>query len=320
VTKNDGLRYSVNDVASFARQASMSTSYKPALLKALTHLVRRGVGTDVPLLLIGSEFVSLYWVQAVVFRLRQAATVISEPEVVRHIRSAANLNAVRSVADLKGDMRERLDREMARILKINVLTAFHRSKPPDMAPLFEWQAGAASIRIPPAALDFINANAHALESLANLRWARYLEKCNLLAPLIIEKVKRNGAERGSLSRYLKILRQVDESSCFYCERPLSGTLVTHVDHVIPWSFLLADPLWDLVLACAPCNLAKSDELPNRTFIEKLTLANSRRSIQTLPPGFASAFIPRDELERYYEAALSVEWPNGWTPSTVLGAY
>jgi hypothetical protein len=39
--------------------------------------------------------------------------------------------------------------------------------------------------------------------------------------------------------------------------------------VIPWSFMLSDPLWDLVLSPASCNLAKSDVLPDARYLEKL---------------------------------------------------
>lgn len=118
------------------------------------------------------------------------------------------------------------------------------------------------------AVAFVRDNAAALEAIANLWWARYLEKVNLLAPLVIEKVERGGAQRGSLGKYLAILRAVDGERCFYCERPFSEQRTVHVDHVIPWSFPLSDPVWDLVLACRPCNLSKSDVLPHHDFIDK----------------------------------------------------
>ena len=43
---------------------------------------------------------------------------------------------------------------------------------------------------------------HALKMIANHWWARYLERVNMLAPLIIEKVERYCAKRGSLAKYL----------------------------------------------------------------------------------------------------------------------
>lgn len=232
----------------------------------------------------------LYWVQTVVFHLRQAATLEREPEVVRAIRSAADLHRARALADLTSDARDALERDMARILKINALDAFHRSIPLAAAPLFSWTRGSESVELSSGAVDFIAANASALESLANLWWARYLEKVDMLAPLVIEKVERNGAERAWLVKFLRLLRRLDVPRCFCCERELATFASVHVDHVIPWSFLLSDPLWDLVLACAACNVAKSDRLPAPEFLDRLVLTGSRRAQVTLPAGFASPML------------------------------
>jgi hypothetical protein len=133
---------------------------------------------------------------------------------------------------------------------------------------------------------------------------------------VIEKVERNGAERASLARFLKLLRQLDGPRCFYCDRELGSGVAVHVDHVIPWSFLLADPLWDLVLACAACNVAKSDSLPRPDFLDRLVAIGSRRAQVTLPVGFASPMLERSEIDRYYNAALSVQWPSGWSPPRI----
>lgn len=291
----------------------MSSSYKPALLKALIRIVRSGGTFPISLIRIGHEFVELYWVQTVVFRLRQAATISAEPEVVRRIRSASELSGARRLSDLPAESRLRLDREMARVLKINVLERFHCSAPTQMAPLFTWCATDDFITSDDATHAFLRTNAYVLETIANHWWARYLERVNLLAPLIIEKVERNGAERGSLAKYLKILRTTDRTNCFYCERIIDNGQTPHVDHVIPWSFLLSDPLWDLVLTCASCNLSKSDVLPDRRYIDKLAAIAVDRGKRTLPIGAGSPLITRDELDRYYAAAISVEWPAGWVP-------
>lgn len=302
-----------DQIAALARDASMSSSYKPAQLKALVRIVRGGGQSPISLLHIGHEFVELYWMQTVVFRLRQAATIISEPEVVQRIRSTSDLSRSRRLTDLSANTRRRLDGEMARVLTINVLDRFHRSAPHGMPRLYDWQRGDDFISIDSETLTLIRRSGHTLETIANHWWARYLERVNLLAPLIIEKVERNGAQRGSLAKYLKILRITDRTHCFYCERVIEDGETPHVDHVIPWSFLLIDPLWDLVLSCATCNLDKSDVLPDRRFLDKLAAIAVDRGKRTLPVGLGSPLITRDELDRYYSAALSVEWPSGWVP-------
>ena len=176
-----------------------------------------------------------------------------------------------------------------------------------MARLYGWNPGDDFITSDDETLSFIRRSAHALETIANHWWARYLERVNMLAPLIIEK-------RSSLAKYVKLLRVTDRTQCFYCERPVEDGETPHVDHVIPWSFLLSDPLWDLVLSCASCNLAKSDVLPDTRYLDKLAAVAVARGKRTLPAGVGSPLITRDELDRYYSAALSVEWPFGWAPA------
>ena len=291
----------------------MSSSYKPALLKALVRLVRRGAGFEIPLTAIGHEFVALYWMQSIAFRLRQAASLAKEPEAVQRIRATADANRVRHLADLSQNARNRLDLQIAKILTINVLNAFHVGKPESMDDLYSWQSGHAAIALSEKSHRFLRDQSIAVESIANYWWARYLERVNVLAPLIIDKVERDGAKRGSLARYLRILADSDGNRCFYCERDLGAVRAVHVDHVIPWSFLLSDPAWDLVLACVPCNLEKSDILPARIFIDKLSALHVDRAKLSLASIAGSAFLQKDEVDRYYDAALSVEWPSGWEP-------
>ena len=110
-----------------------------------------------------------------------------------------------------------------------------------------------------------------------------------------------------MQRYLKILRAETESQCFYCDSAFGVERVPTVDHVIPWSFLLEDDLWDLVLACARCNAEKSDWLPADAFIHKLISRN-----RTLFREGVSLAISESEIERLYQAAISVEWPRFWS--------
>jgi hypothetical protein len=306
--------YNLGDVVSLARHASMSTTYKPALLKSLVKIAARSAELTIPLATIGHEFTKLYWNQTVIFHLRQAAVLSKEPEVIKSIRTTSEHYHVRDLRKLPPAASASIDRDMARILKINVLDRFHASKPPQMPPLFTWPAAQPGIILSDGAHTFLRENGAALEVVANYWWASYLEKVNLLAPAIIEKVQLNGARRSSLAKFVTILAQSGEDRCFYCDEPFSGDRPVSVDHVLPWSFLLDDPLWDLVLACAPCNAAKSDRLPEKSFVIKLAAANQRRT-KMLSPRLVSPLIEDAMLHQLFDAAISLEWPGFWSPAT-----
>ncbi len=308
---NFGGRIAVGDVLSLMRHAPKSASYKPALLKALVRACRKHATPEISLETLGAEFTSMYWNQTVVYHLRQAASLSKESVAVKLIREMARIHNVRILSDLPQAARLKLDRQMARLLPVNVLDAFHSTKPQGMSAMYEWHAGSSSISIAPGVRDFINQNAATLELIANYYWAEFLERTNLLAPKILRKVSTNAAKRASLQRYLKILRPESGDSCFYCGDRFDATRPPTVDHVIPWSFLLEDALWDLVLACGRCNSEKSDWLPAPGLLKKL-IERNRTQYDDLR-SHVSFLVGAPEIERLYDAAISVEWPHPWTP-------
>ncbi len=288
------------------RHAPKSASYKPALLKALVRCCQQSSELSVTLDSIGREFTKLYWNQTVVYHLRQAASLTKEASAVKLIRKTSEEYKTRDLSALPVHARQALDARMSRLLAVNVLAAFHTSKPSPMPPLYDWKPGWDHIALTPAARDFLRQHAQELELIANFYWAEFLENCNRLAPRIVQKVSRDGRRRRGLGKYLKILMGDGSGCCFYCGTAFGGSAKPTVDHVIPWSFLLEEDLWDLVLACGKCNSAKSDSLPPRQFIEKLM----HRNKQLFNAGISLA-INESEITRLYEAAISVEWPQFW---------
>jgi hypothetical protein len=304
LTEAENLR--IGDIAALMRHAKKSATYKPALLKALVRCCQQSQDFHISLDAIGREFTKLYWNQTVVYHLRQAASLSKESTAVKLIRRTSEAYATRDLARLPAAGRAKIDRQMSQLLTVNVLSAFHSSRPPSMPLLYNWTPGESEVVITPQARALLADQAPALELIANFYWAEFLEGCNRLAPRIVQKVSRDGASRRSLQKYLKILQAESDPQCFYCTLPLGDQLAATVDHVIPWSFLLEDDLWDLVLACSKCNGRKLDWLPSELFIQKLILRN-----RTLTREGISLAISESEIERLYQAAISVEWPRFW---------
>jgi 5-methylcytosine-specific restriction endonuclease McrA len=229
-----------------------------------------------------------------------------ESEAVRRIREVAAQYQTHLLSELPESGRESIDSQMSKVLTINVLEAFHVSKPAAMKPLYEWQRGWSYINLSPESHRFLRDHGSALELVANFYWAEFLEGCNRLAPRIVQKVSRDGATRRSLTGYFKILLAETPAECFYCGSAFGEKAQPAVDHVIPWSFLLEDDLWDLVLACVTCNSRKSDWLPEHKYLDRL--------IQRNKEVFRNRGLPvnDDDIKRLYQAAVSVEWPRFWT--------
>jgi len=302
----------VGDVAALMRDARKSATYKPALLKALVRRSREPHVARLSLLDLGEEFAKLYWNQTVIYHLRQAASLSKEAAVVRSIRETAARYKTRSLSNLPKSGQTDIAARLAAILPVNVLGAFHAGKPADMPDLYRWERGWPYVEITRDAHQFLRANALPLELIANYFWADLLEHCNRLAPRIIQKVSRDAASRKSLQKYLNILLAESAATCFYCDVAFDTLHAPTVDHVIPWSFLLEDPLWDLVLACGRCNSQKSDWLPSEDLLQKL-LRRSRSGLRR-PTSSVSFLITDGDVEQLYQAAISVEWPRFWSPA------
>lgn len=69
--------------------------------------------------------------------------------------------------------------------------------------------------------------------------------------------------------------------CFYCGSPVEHLADVHVDHVYPFMLMRSrswrgpelNGVWNLVVACVPCNLAKSARLPTESEVRRLISRN-----------------------------------------------
>lgn len=118
-----------------------------------------------------------------------------------------------------------------------------------------------------------------ISKLLNYKWAQLLEKFNY-APKIVNKV--NGCSeaklrRNSLTEYKKaLLKQFEAGKVldFYTDEELDISDIS-IDHVIPWSFMYSDDIWNLVVTSKSNNSSKSNRIPKEEDIEKLKKRNSK---------------------------------------------
>lgn len=115
-----------------------------------------------------------------------------------------------------------------------------------------------------------------LSQLLNYRWAQLLEKFNHV-PKIASKVKGisdNKIARNSLTKYKNILLQSNNNLAidFYTGKILDDNDIS-LDHVIPWSFMYSDDIWNLVITSKSNNSAKSNSIPSEETIIKLKQRN-----------------------------------------------
>ena len=116
-----------------------------------------------------------------------------------------------------------------------------------------------------------------VSKLLNYKWTQLLETYNF-APKIAKKV--NGLsiaklKRNSLSKYKEeLLKQFKGGKIidFYTNEELDKKDIS-IDHVIPWSFMYSDDIWNLVITSKSNNSSKSNKIPAVEMIEKLEQRN-----------------------------------------------
>ena len=107
--------------------------------------------------------------------------------------------------------------------------------------------------------------------------AQLLEQYNS-APCIAKKVKGlsdNKVRRNNLTKFKNILLDTfhNHPIDFYTGDLLDDNDIT-VDHVIPWSFMYSDDIWNLVLTSKSNNSSKSNNVPTDEDIDRLKKRNS----------------------------------------------
>lgn len=149
-----------------------------------------------------------------------------------------------------------------------------------------------------------------LSKLLNYKWAQLLEKFNF-CPKIANKV--NGISeaklsRNSLSKYKdELLKEFKNGKIidFYSGEELEPNNIS-IDHVIPWSFMYSDDIWNLVVTSKSNNSSKSNSIPSIEVINKLKLRNEKL-VNILDGKFKDDLklsIDNDYLEKfYYECRL-----------------
>lgn len=125
----------------------------------------------------------------------------------------------------------------------------------------------------------IQDHAFVLSQLLNYRWAQLLEKFNT-SPRISMKVKGISEEkirRNNLNKFKQaLLKQFPDGIVrdFYTDEILDLNDIS-IDHVIPWSYMYSDDIWNLVITSKSRNSSKSNKPITQDFINKLKVRNQQ---------------------------------------------
>lgn len=245
---------------------------------------------------IGKKMLKYYWNQIFYFDLKQASNNINnkQPEIVKFTKELINdykniyqttkpewFNRVfpNNNVFLNSKFDRIIEKKIPVTLKSNVSWRFARVRNISDIGVYKLDLQNKNIILKYNEVIQLKDFGRILIQLFNYKWALLLEKYNL-SPKIVNKVRGSGYEnikRSSLEPYKKILLLQyceEQPRDFYTNELLSNSDVS-IDHVIPWSFIYDDDIWNLVITSKLNNSKKNNSFVSEDFIEKLIKRNQK---------------------------------------------
>jgi hypothetical protein len=282
------------DFKRIIREANYTNTYKMAWGKALVELslTLKDSKEDpvvVPLSSIASLMIKYYWNQGIFFNLIQGSN-FSEPPLLCQIvddliarfyeLQGEKIPVIYEKASLIFKDKDPTYFEAAvakagTILKKDVSYRFTKLGTENMKTIYHYEQGDNQLLISKEVLKDLASESQDLFDLINYRWSLILETFNS-SPRINKKVRimdERDIKRSPLERFDMFLDlQNPDHICFICGKSIKDEELSR-DHVIPWSYLYSDDLWNIVYVHKSCNSIKSNVIPSQEAIDQLKKRN-----------------------------------------------
>lgn len=283
----------LDDFKLIIRECDYSNTYKMAWAKAIVEL--SGNYTDnndetinINISDIAEKMFKYYWDQTIYFNLFQSAPN-QPPIILQKVKKLINLYQEYK-KDYKAVVFNKVDTEVKTLFKDEFDTAikdsvknikdnvgpFFLNFKREKYPFYIFEKKCNYITFKTCDLKELYENQQDLFDLINYRWSLMLEDYNS-SPRIGKKVRIMDEQKirraKALTFFDKFLDYENgEHICFICGHHIEDDKLSR-DHVIPWSYMYSDDLWNLVYVHKECNSSKSNATPTDDDIKKLKERN-----------------------------------------------
>lgn len=283
----------VNAVLRSVRNCSTRHTYDTAWVRAVVDQVEKQKLTQdkveiaIDLRSTALKMAGYYWDQTAYFSLRQGPNPLRQPRILREIeellreyyrRGPKGAPVPFREVSFSPRLKEKLDQVVDNALEIVKGEILPRIQ-------LHWQGKENFINyrresdmlyIPRDAASAIAENSLLLVEAVYYRWAQLLEMYNT-SPRLNRKVRiidTADLRDRPISRYEKYLDLENPGrQCFYCGQPVDGDRPA-MDHVLPWSYLCSDDVWNLVYAHPGCRPGEYGRVLPQFFMARLEKRNS----------------------------------------------
>ncbi|WP_290138048.1 HNH endonuclease domain-containing protein [uncultured Dubosiella sp.] len=272
-------------------------TYKLAWGRALIEIIYESKDENhdlvIPFVQIAEKMLKYYWNQTYFFNLKQSPNSNKRPIIVQEtekciefVKDLRHSNIPvwfdRAQQDLMSNSAFYAERisQIAKTLRVDVCWRFKNTKKDGKTvenEIYKLDRSNMHVMFTRKQVKEIKEYAFILSQLLNYKWAQLLEKFNS-APKIALKVKGISdakIRRNNLSKFKHILlTQMEDGNIidFYTGKVLEANDIS-IDHVIPWSFMYSDDIWNLVITSKSVNSSKSNSVPSEEVIRRLEERN-----------------------------------------------
>ncbi len=245
---------------------------------------------------ISRYFIKYYWNQLFFFNLKQAPYINREPVICKNVRILIDEYKKINNTEIpvwydKGEqfLNDNCAKLFEKIIKKNIIAIRENvcfrflNISGCKLNLYEYDKSKGDIIcFSEEAIKYLKNYNIVLSELLNYKWSELLETYNH-QPKIVSKVKgisNSKLKRNNLKQYSKILLSQfhgNEILDFYTGLPLDKSEIS-VDHVIPWTFMYSDDIWNLVVTSKSNNSKKSNSIPDEKYINMLKDRNDKLMI------------------------------------------
>lgn len=277
------------------RNCNVDNTYKMAWAKAITEISleidydNESEYVEITLEQIAKKVLKYYWEQTIYFNLIQGSNPKKPPKIVSLTKELIEVYQEKKsskqpvkylkseVKDIARDEYNKTIKKIVTTLKQDVSYRYLNLGREKIKGIYNYKKGDNELYISEGNLRTLKENYLIIFDTINYRWTQILEGFNH-SPRISKKVRVIDVEeikRKPLSKFIKYIEMENRKRiCFICGGEITDETPS-IDHIIPWSYLYDDNLWNLVFTHRSCNSSKSNIIPSEDMIKRLEARNKR---------------------------------------------
>ena len=298
----------IKDLSYVIQNGDMENTYKTVWIRSIVETCCHDPNTrEIHFDTLSKKIFGYYWNQTIYFDLEQSPNPKKRPGIYQLV--CEEINKFRNQHGSKPEWFSKIEskitipeKKISTILSKDVCWRFLKVGNENFD-LYELDKEKRTVTLKNSRL--ISEYSDLLFDIINYRWIQKLEEFNN-SPRISKKVKgtdREKVKRGNLKKFQKYLDiENPEQICFISKQPIKKNKLS-IDHVIPWSYLYSDNLWNLVYVDKDKNSSKGNKIPSESTIKKLEKRNKKLSKLINQKNF------KDKNTEELELSIEKDWVN-----------